>query len=74
MRYRIITLSAIALAMLALHGCGDDTAAPAPATTNAAKPAAAPAATATPAPTATPAAAPAAAPAATPAAPATPAK
>ncbi len=37
MRYRILTVTAIALAMLTFHGCGDD-AKPAPATTTEAKP------------------------------------
>jgi hypothetical protein len=66
MRYRIFTVTAIALAMLAIHGCGDD-AKPMPPTdavkpaADTAKPAAAPAASsATPAPGApTPAPAPA---------------
>jgi len=41
MRYRIFTITAIALAMMAFHGCGDDkpTPPPAPVSTDAAKPA-----------------------------------
>jgi hypothetical protein len=54
MRYRIFTVTAIALAMLAIHGCGDD-AKPMPPTdavkpaADTTKPAAAPAAPAAPA-------------------------
>jgi hypothetical protein len=69
MRYRIPTVTAIALAMLAFHGCGDD-AKPAPDTTKAPADAAKPA-DAKPADAAKPAEA---KPADAPAAPAAPAK
>jgi hypothetical protein len=63
MRHRIFTVTAIAIAMLAFHGCGDDKAAPTPApATDTSKPAtdAKPTDAAKPADAAKPEAAPAA--------------